>query len=142
MNINDYATDLRAEQEGKWFEFDGSRFLIAAALNPRHRKVLSKLGKTKHQAAIRKNDPAGIQALSNEAMAEAVLLGWEGVKCGEQDYPFTPTNALALITTSRVFRDWLEATASDQSQFVQETEAAAVGDLKSGPAVADNVGPG
>lgn len=132
-------TDKAAAEAGKWFDYDGARFLIAAFNTPRYQKVLSRIGK-KNQAAVRHEKFDTLQTITIEVQAEAILLNWEGVLNGENLFPYSRENALYLLSASMEFRAWVEATSMNLANFVEEQEAADKAALKSVAAMEPGVG--
>lgn len=139
MNLKDHRTDKSAAEHGKWFEYDGSRFLIAAHGTPRYQRALTKHGK-KNQAAIRRDDFETLNGMAVEVMADAILLDWEDVKDGEKDFPYSRANAVTLLSSAMEFKAFVEQSSMNLANFIQESEAADKAALKSGPGMADAVG--
>lgn len=143
MNISDFTGDALLEQNGVWRPFEDAKFLIAAAMNPAHKKALNRLGKA-NQRAIRLNDDVAQDKLAVEAMAEGIVLGWENVTITkddqEVDFPYTKANAITLMTKSRVMRDWISGEAQSLQNFQKEKEAASKEEIKSSPPVVPPVG--
>lgn len=139
MQIRAHLTDKKAAEDGKWFEYDGARFLICAHGTPGFQKVARKIGK-KNLAAIQREDVIALNGMSVEVMAKAVLKDWEGVKDGEKEFPYSEANALHLLTVAGDFRNWVEAQSMNLSNFIAEEEGADVAALKSGGPVGAPVG--
>jgi hypothetical protein len=139
MDIRDHKTDKAAAEKGKWFEYDNSRFLIAAHGSPAYQKAALRHGK-KNRRAIQRENIEAINGMTVEVMADAVLLGWEGVKNGDVDYPYSRANAVALLSTAMEFRNWVESQAMNLANFIEEMEVADVATLKSGTSVGAGVG--
>lgn len=137
MNIQDFAGDKALEENGTWVPFDDARFLIGSHMNQRHRKALARLAK-KNQKAMRTNDEAAIEELTIEAMAEGLVLGWEGVKNGTEAFPHTKENAIALLKI-RTFRDFVANESQNLRNFQVALEESAKAELKSGTAVVSEV---
>lgn len=139
MQIRDHLTDKKAAEDGKWFEYDGARFLIAATGTPAYQKAARKMGK-RNVAAIQREDVVALNGMTVQVMAKAVLKGWENVKDGEKDFPFSEANAVHLLTVAGDFRNWVESQSMNLANFVQEEEVADVAELKSGGPVGPQVG--
>lgn len=139
MNFRDFAGDALLEQKGVWCPFEDAKFLIAANMNPTHRKLLGRLGK-KNQRAIRLEDEAAQDALTIEAMATAIVIGWEGVTNGTEPFPYTVPNAITLLTQSRVLREFVAMESQRLGNFQKEKEEGAQAELKSGAQVVPPVG--
>lgn len=138
MNVAQHLTDKEAAEKGRWFEFDGAHFRIAAHGNPAFQKALLKVGK-KNRGEIQREDLVAINGMTLEVMSRTILLDWKGVKNGDQDFPYSPANALHLMTVAEGFRKWVEEQAMSASNFVKGEEAADEASLKSGRAVGAEV---
>lgn len=139
MNLQSFATDRNAENEGKWFEMEDARFLIGASGNLRHRKAIQKAEK-RNRLAVQKRDQAVIEAITIEITVDGLLYGWENVKEGETDLPFTRANAIRVLTQYRMVRDWIMDQALTPANFSTEEAGAERNDIKSGSPVAPGVG--
>lgn len=143
MNLAKFQGDAALEQKGVWLDFDDAKFLIAANMNPEHKKALARLGK-KQQRAFRTEDLDAQDAVIVEATAEAILLDWRNVKVGkpgqEVDFPPTKENKITLLKSSRVLRDFIAEESMRLTNFQTAQEESAKADLKSEPPVAPPVG--
>lgn len=76
-----YATDENLENNGTWHDFNGARLLIARAGNRKYGRVLARLVEQNQKLLDRKDDEADAKSdeIMIEVLAEAVLLGWEGI---------------------------------------------------------------
>lgn len=137
MDIAQFKGDAALETGGKWIKFHDCEFLIAANMNPNHKKALHKLAK-KNPLAIRRGDIAEQERIAIEAMAGTVLLDWRGVKNGELDFPYTPENAITLLKI-QIIRDFIADESQQISNFQAEAEGGAIASLKSGPPVGSDM---
>jgi hypothetical protein len=138
MNIADFRGDAALETGGKWIKFEDGEFLIAANMNPNHKKALQRLAR-KNPLAIRKNDIAAQERIAAEAMAETVILDWRGLKDGDKDFPYNRENAIKLLAIP-IIRDFIAEESQRISNFQAEAEGGAIASLKSGAPVGSNVG--
>ncbi len=129
FEFNDIETDTQKEVDGVWRPYkDGSELLIARIGNDRYRSLLRR--KVKSNRAVLDNeddlaDKVGEQVVL-EAMSRTILLGWKGIQVNGEDFPYSPENALKLLTASREFRDAVRNYADDAEAFRKETEDRAV----------------
>ncbi len=129
MNIASMKTD-EARAKGVWLPYDGAEFLVAYAESTAYKRAVNKARLKRSPAEIRRK-PELLEQIAAEAMAEAVLLDWRGVKNGEEDFPCTPANKLTLLAIPE-FRDWLATQCNDANNFKSEAIASDAADLKSG----------
>lgn len=146
MLIRSHITDRKAYSQGKWFTYDGSQFLIAAAGTPEYNRELQKQGK-EHKRELRKGGEKAdlaVAELTTDVLAKTILLDWKELKdinaAGEEvEVPYSLEVAYKLLRECQGFRQWLENTCMDLQNFVLEEEATAAGELKSGDAVGNGV---
>lgn len=118
--------DFSAIDEGVWTDFDGSRFRIAHISNSKFQRALARLQQP-HMRKIQEGrlDPELNKRLLTQAMAEGVLVGWEGVKTRKgEDVPFSIKAAHAALMSNVEFRDFVSDFATAISNFrAEEVEA-------------------
>ena len=121
MDIYDHTPDDE-KAKGQWFEYDGARFRIASTGTGTYERAVIRATRKLSQAEL-KAKPEMMNAVVINALAETVLLNWEGVNAGGKDYPATLENRVHLLTKGREFRDWVTATAGDVANFAREALA-------------------
>lgn len=133
-----YATDPKAELEGKEFDWGGGvTLLIARAHNPKYTRILAKLYEAHKHTLDQKDTPeqlATAEDRSNKIMAEtmskSILLGWTGpVTYKGQPLPYSVANAEMLLQL-KDFQNEVAKKAADFRNFRFETEEA---DAKNSP---------
>lgn len=144
MNLARVRTDKQAAENGRWFEFHGSRFLIAAANTPAYRRALERIANP-NKRRVNTDDEDALDRVTVEILADVVLKDWEGVTDLNADgeevpVPFSKAIARKVLEESMEFRQFVERTAFAAANFIQEREAADQADLKSGPGVVAEVG--
>lgn len=140
MKFTDFQGDNLKETNGVWLEFDDAKFLIAANQNPNHRKVQTRLSK-KNQRALRTGDDAAQDGIVIEAMAEAIVLGWENINDGAgQPFSYSKENAIKLLTSTPLIREFCAMESMRLSNFQDKKEEAAKAETKSSPEVVPSVG--
>jgi len=99
MNILDFAVDPHKANDGVWVALDSqTEVQVAHYNNPNFinavRKRVAGLAKPPGQAV-----PEEVQdQITIEATAEAILVGWRGMKMGEADLPYSYENAVSLLS--------------------------------------------
>lgn len=135
MNRRNYQTDA-AKKAGVKLPYDGATFTIASQDRPEWTRALDK-ARSKVSPARLKADPSLAETIVIEALANAVLLTWEGVKDGpagaETDWPPTLENRIAMLTEAPDFRAWVAGQASDMANFKAEVAAEDATAIKSQP---------
>lgn len=123
MNLKDWITDAKLEEEGVWEQ-------IAPEDDPKARLLLGRMGNQKYKRKFAellepylpllragKLDDSVIHEIGTEALAEHVLLSWEGID--EDGAPLEPTleNRLRALRESRDLRDLVCARASERAKY-------------------------
>lgn len=134
-----YATDSKAEQEGREFDWGGGvKLKIARAHNPQYSRLLASQYETYKHILDQKDtaeDQAAAEACSSRimayVMARSVLLGWTGpVTYKGQPLPYSVANAEMLLSL-KDFQSEVNRKANDFRNYRFEQEAA---DEKNSPA--------
>lgn len=142
-----YATDIKAETEGKDIPWGGGVTLtIARAHNPQYTRLLANLYEKYKDVLDKKDTPeelAEAEACSNklmaEVMAKTILLGWTGpVMYKKQPLPYSTANAQVLLQL-KDFQNEVAKKAADFRNFRFETEEA---DAKNLPTTSDGTSNG
>lgn len=122
-----YETDETKENEGTWVEIGDAKFLVARSGNRKYVKMLTKLVEKNQRVLDRKDEAADklSDQIMVDVMAETILLGWEGVTQGGQDWPYSVGNAKAALAV-KDFRREIMKIADDAEEYkakqVEETE--------------------
>lgn len=130
MEIKEFIGDGLLECKGVKVPFEDATFTIASVNSPAYKKALKKARK-QNERAFRKEDDEALTPILVEAMAEHILLGWEGCNMNGKPFPYSKENAIALLNIP-TFRDFVANEAGKISNFVSEKEGQAQADLKSG----------
>lgn len=131
MDLTRYKTDTALENQGTWIEGpEGSRFLIRSADSKQYRRALLQAARKESATKLRK-DPEAQRRLTVDAMAEAIILDWQGVEQDGQPLPCTVENRKALLEITEL-RELIATEAQDTANFRSEGQAADAADLKSG----------
>lgn len=104
--------------EGVWTEYEGSRFKIAYATNVRFLRLKQRL-EHPHRRKIENGsiDPAEHRKLLTKAMAEAILLDWEGV---DGDVPYSVKMAEQALMNDEAFREFVMTFSMDLANYKDE----------------------
>jgi hypothetical protein len=106
MKLRSLKLDSDKTVEGVWVDYrDDVRLLIARLPNAKYDKIMRRLGKP-HMAKLRRarfkpeslvDDPI-LDKLQKRAVAEAVLLDWEGVEDDDDaPLPYTPERGAEIL---------------------------------------------
>lgn len=107
--------------QGKWFDFQESKFLIASSSSLKFVRALTRLNKP-HRRQLERGmmDPAEQQKVLIQAMAQAILLDWQNVKDKSgADVPFSP-EAASKALKSPMLREFVMEISADLSNFKEE----------------------
>lgn len=123
MNLKDWITDAKLEEDGVWElvapeHDDKARILIARMGNPKYQQRFAELLEP-HLPLLRegKLERSVTNDLGIQAMGEHVLLSWEGIE--EDGVKLEPTleNRLRALRESRDFLALVSARASDRAKY-------------------------
>lgn len=124
--FNEFATDTKKEEEGRWVDYDDkTAFLIARSGNKNFARVFTRAYNQNKSLLNSKNDTAEAKAneVLAEVMAETILLGWKGpVKLKGEELAYSAQNAKKLLVI-KDFRAWVQGHADDFSGFKAAEEA-------------------
>jgi hypothetical protein len=134
MDLKDLATNRNLEIEGKWVRVDReTELLIARWHNPKHRASLQKhyRGQGSTVIPLEMLDEEIADEIIIESMADAILLGWRGLKDKGQLVDYSRQAAYDRLATYPVFRDSVTEYAKRWSNFVDAAEEEAGKDSSS-----------
>ncbi len=120
----EYAVDKNKEIDGVWQDFgSGARMKIARIGNPEYQKVFQKISKP-HRKSIRRGTLADdvAEKLLVEAMADSILLDWDGVEEGGQVLPYNKENAMRILLEYKDLRDQVTEIANEMESFRAEED--------------------
>lgn len=108
-------------ENGVWVEFfGGSRLRIASTENPRYRAALAKKGRA-NKIRLEGEPNADTIRLTTEitcqAMADFILLDWEGIIVDGKEFPYSKANAFEALMKSTQLRDFVSDQGGSASLF-------------------------
>jgi len=127
--IKNYKTDKNKEIEGIWEDFgEGCRILIARMGNPKYVEAFRKISKP-HAKAMRRGTLKEeiAERIMNEALAEAIVLGWEGLEENGVEVPYNKENCMRILTTYKDLKDQIQDIAGSMEVFKADQDEEAVG---------------
>lgn len=158
FNLKDMEVDPSRSEEGVWVAVDPTddnpegtvQLLIARMGNPKYNAYLQELvGVTskdvkgagaRRARQVREKMNEAVSALGNinstaskKAAARYILLGWKGLRYGDEEVPYSEKKALELFNSPR-FPDFYPLVlefANDQELFKQEAQEEAEGNSPS-----------
>ena len=126
-----FATDKALEDGGAWVDLgEGASIKVARVGNKNYNQLFQRRVK---QSRINLNInplPEDVsqkfEAIIVEAMAETILLGWNGMQEDGVEIPYSKENAIKLLTDYKDFRDIVVEHAKNmdtfRSQEIADTE--------------------
>lgn len=128
MDISSVTTDEKKVEEGIWVKLDNETELLIGSFNSRkYRNCLRR--KTEELKLIaRKPTQEQTDKATYELHAEAILLGWRGMKKDGREFEYSIENARYVLMKSPTVNDFVLAHANDYNNFyaekkVEEAEA-------------------
>lgn len=116
-----FASDSDKETKGVWHELDqGGRLLVARMNNSNYNRVLrAKLAPFKQAIRTETLSEGTATKCHIEAMAETILLNWEGLTDSGAELPYTRENAIKLLSAPHLkdFRTMVERLAEDATFY-------------------------
>lgn len=132
MDIAKLVTVSEAAKSGRRFAFGDAWLVIAASGNVNHQKALRRLYEP-HGRAISHGgalEPGVATAIDDEAMAEAVLVGWEGIDRDGAPLPYSKENAIWILSNVAVIRQFVVKASEDAMLFTRGVVDATTDALK------------
>jgi hypothetical protein len=120
-----FGTNKKKEVEGVWVDGEeGMKFLIARANNEKAEKLATELMRPHRRLARAGKLPEEVQrTISYTVLANAILLGWKGVKDDNGvDIPYSPAEAERQFRLQHDFADYIAGYAQEASIFRDEDE--------------------
>jgi len=117
-----YETDKGKESEGVWENLgEGLRVKVARANNPHHQRVAESLMRPyRRQIANGSLSVEKQEEITIKAMAECLLLDWEGLKIDDKAVPYSVAKATELLTEYKDFREEVASIAQSMELFRAE----------------------
>lgn len=123
MDISKFQTNKSAEEEGVWVAVDGNgtKIKVARINNARYKKYFQKITKP-YKRQIRNGTLAEelAEKLLVDALANTILLDWQGFTRGEEAFPYSVDNARAFLSESADFRDFVSDAANEMENYRAE----------------------
>lgn len=131
MEISTQFKKTDAEEAGRWFEYGDAKFLIASTRSEAFRKAVALRGKPYAAQARRGVLPATVlDKITFEAMAEHIVLGWEGITENGKAVEYSPAAALDFLNRFPKFAELILEFASNEAAFLDELDEEAIENLK------------
>jgi FMN phosphatase YigB (HAD superfamily) len=119
----DFDADNTLTDTGVWRDYQDAKFLIAHISNMKFQRALARYQQP-HRRALENGsiDPQVNRDILCKAMAEGIVLGWQGVtsRATKAEEPFSPKAALTLLKNDAEFRDFVTEVAAQISNYRRE----------------------
>jgi len=114
-----YETSKDLENDGVWEDIDeGFRVRVARANNPHHQRIAENLMRPyRRQIASGNLSVEKQQEITIQAMAECLLLDWEGLEIDGKAVPYSVSQAIELLTEYKDFREEIAEIAQSMELF-------------------------
>lgn len=130
MDIGKLRIDVEKSDKGVWLDFDAeTKVLIGRVNSPRYKQVLRE-NTLPYIEDIRAGtyDTEKQEKVACKTLAEAVLLGWEGLKENGEDVPYSQEKALQYLSDPAL--DWFRERIEDMGTRMENFYEVAEGNLK------------
>lgn len=120
-----YQTDETKEVEGVWVPISvTAKIKVARMSNPRYRQCIKLLTAPFRVAGINEQIPPDVyQQMVRKAVAETILVDWDGLTADGQPVPYSKDMALKYITDLKDFYDFVLTAADSMETFRMNGEA-------------------
>ena len=114
-----FKTDEKKEVEGIWVPLSATaRLKIARMGNTRYRECIKRLSAPYRIAGINSQIPTDVyQQIVREAVAETILVDWEGLTTDGHPRPYSKETALLFCTELKDFYDFVLTTSDSMETF-------------------------
>ena len=120
MDISKFQTNKSMEEEGVWVDVDGNgtKIKVARVNNPRYKKYFQKITKP-YKRQIRSGTLSEdlAEKLLVDALANTILLDWQGFTKDGESFPYSVDNARAFLAESPDFRDFVSDAANEMENY-------------------------
>ena len=121
------------EESGVWFQHGDARFLVCSVEKPAYKRLCAAKRRPYRKQILRGTVPdETMDKLATEAMAEHLLIGWEGVTENGKAVPYSKEKATEYLTKYPKFADLISEFAFDQASFQEEGDAEGIENAKKG----------
>lgn len=128
LDFADFEIDPVLAEQGAWMEMGrGARVKIGRNGSRRFRETVSRLLRENSGRAVNGVLPEDVQdELTLRAIAEAIILDWEGFSLKGEPLPYSPENAYAILSNPRMeeLRErWLTFSLDNEKFREQQLDA-------------------
>lgn len=116
------AGDKNKQEDGIWVDYANSRFLVAYSKNAKYTRAITALRKPyEHQINKGKLDNDTMESILYKAMAQGILLDWEGVIGPDgKEAAYSQEMAEEALKGDPDFREFILSTAENFDAFKRE----------------------
>jgi hypothetical protein len=132
MDISAIKGNDSAVNEGRWFPMDETtKVRICSRHKDAFKKAMRRAAR-KNRSKSRSAEATDIlgDKLSCKAMAEHIVVGWEGVTEGGKKVPYSIETAERYLNEVPVFFEFVESCASDMEAFADGAESEEIDNAK------------
>lgn len=122
MDLREWRTDKDKRENGVWLELGGkAKVKVGYIKSERYRKIYGDLCR-EHRALLRTGDADAAENVLNMAIADGLILDWEGLTEDGKKLPYSQENARRIISDPeyKEFRDYIYDYAIQRGNFAEE----------------------
>lgn len=114
----------QALEDGTWVEYQGARLKIAHAGSIKFQRRMQALQKPFRRKIERNEmDPADQKRILTQAIGEALLLDWSGVKNSKgEEVPYSAKTAVTALRNDEALREFVMEFSTELQNFRDEEE--------------------
>lgn len=122
MDLREWRTDKDKRENGVWLALGGNaKVKVGYIKSERYRKIYGDLCR-EHRALLRTGDADAAEKILNLAIADGLVLDWEGLTEDGKKLPYSQETARRIISDPeyKEFRDYIYDYAIQRDNFVEE----------------------
>ena len=126
FDLDQQFFDPEMSEHGVWIDFySGSRLKLTSVENKKYKATLARLGKRYRLQLDSSNEDSFelVNKITCEALANHVLLDWEGITINGKDTPYSPKVGQEALMKSQKLRDFVQEQAALPDNFQKPEEA-------------------
>lgn len=120
MELKITNIDKKAEVDGVWMDYLGVSICVARQNNPKFLESLKNHAKVHGRRPFHKLPTKKRNDVIRKAIADSIVVDWEGLVVNGEEFPYTPENALNLLTNDDECMNAIVNFSMDLSNYVAE----------------------
>lgn len=123
MDFNDFATDIDAEENGRWFDLGSDSSIQLRSFDSKKSRDVRKSLMLPYTAKVRAGKELSDEEQEDvtiKQMAKAIIVDWKGFKENGKSIPFNAVNAENYLRKYKKFRNLVAQLVIEDDSFKAE----------------------